>query len=116
MDCSLPGSSVHGDSPGKNTGVGCHALLQGIFLTQGWNLHLMFNSVCPEFLPTLKCWVYLRLWDPVSNISMTQNSDSGGGVGGSSLPRGCYQGLEWWWWWWGYYVKAKHDDSCWSDV
>ena len=31
MDCSLPGSS----SPGKNTGVGCHALLQGIFLTQG---------------------------------------------------------------------------------
>ena len=23
MDCSLPGSSVHGDSPGKNTGVGC---------------------------------------------------------------------------------------------
>ena len=22
------------DSPGKNTGVGCHALLQGIFLTQ----------------------------------------------------------------------------------
>ena len=28
MDCSLPGSSVHGDSPGKNTGVGCHFLLQ----------------------------------------------------------------------------------------
>ena len=25
------------DSPGKNTGVGCHALLQGIFLTQGSN-------------------------------------------------------------------------------
>ena len=29
MDCSPPGSSVHGDPPGKNTGVGCHALLQG---------------------------------------------------------------------------------------
>ena len=28
------------DSPGKNTGVGCHALLQGIFLTQGSNLRL----------------------------------------------------------------------------
>ena len=28
MDCSLPGSSVHRDSPGKNTEVGCHALLQ----------------------------------------------------------------------------------------
>ena len=26
------------DSPGKNTGVGCHALLQGIFLTQGSNV------------------------------------------------------------------------------
>ena len=36
-DCSLPGSSVHGDSPGKNTGVGCHALLQEIFPTQGSN-------------------------------------------------------------------------------
>ena len=37
MDCSPPGSSAHGDSPGKNTGVGCHALLQGIFPTQGLN-------------------------------------------------------------------------------
>ena len=38
MDCSPPGSSVHGiDSPGKNIGVGCHTLLQGIFSTQGWN-------------------------------------------------------------------------------
>ena len=26
---ALQGSSVHGDSPGKNTGVGCHVLLQG---------------------------------------------------------------------------------------
>ena len=37
MDCNLSGSSVHGDSPSKNTGVGCHALLQGIFPTQGSN-------------------------------------------------------------------------------
>ena len=29
------------DSPGKNTGVGCHFLLQGIFLTQGLNLNLL---------------------------------------------------------------------------
>ena len=35
-DCSPPGSSVHGGSPDKNTGVGCHALLLGIFPTQGW--------------------------------------------------------------------------------
>ena len=37
MDCSPPGSSVHGDSPGKNAGVGCHSFLQGIFPTQGLN-------------------------------------------------------------------------------
>ena len=41
VDCSLPGSSVHGDSPGRNTGVGCHFLLQRIFSTQGLNLHLL---------------------------------------------------------------------------
>ena len=28
-------------SPGKNTEVGCHALLRGIFPTQGSNLHLL---------------------------------------------------------------------------
>ena len=33
-DYSPPASSVHWDSPGKNIGVGCHALLQGIFPTQ----------------------------------------------------------------------------------
>ena len=38
MDCSPPGPSVHGmDSLGKNTGVDCHALLQGILPTQGLN-------------------------------------------------------------------------------
>ena len=41
MDCRLSGSSVHGDSPGKNTGVGYHALLQGTVPTQGWNPGLL---------------------------------------------------------------------------
>ena len=42
MDCSPPGSSVHGiDFPGKNTGVGCHFLLQEIFPTQGLNQALL---------------------------------------------------------------------------
>ena len=41
MDCNPPGTSVHGDSPGKNTGVGCHALLQGIFPTLGSNSALL---------------------------------------------------------------------------
>ena len=37
IDCSPPGSFVHGDSPGQNTGVGSHSLLQEIFPTQGSN-------------------------------------------------------------------------------
>ena len=46
MDCSLTGSPVHGilrpwDPPGKNTRVGCRFLLQGIFSTQGSNVHLL---------------------------------------------------------------------------
>ena len=42
MDCSPPGSSVHVDSPGKNTGVDCRALLQG-------NLpNPVVNTVSPE--------------------------------------------------------------------
>ena len=41
MHCSLPGSSVHMDSPNKNTRVGCRVLLQGIFLTQGSNPSLL---------------------------------------------------------------------------
>ena len=31
------------DSPGKNTGVGSHSLLQGIFSAQGLNQHLQLN-------------------------------------------------------------------------
>ena len=40
MDCSLPGSSIHGKFHGCGIGVGCHFLLQGIFPTQGLNLGL----------------------------------------------------------------------------
>ena len=39
MDCSPPGS--FSPFPGKNAGVGCHFLLQGILLTQGSNLCLL---------------------------------------------------------------------------
>ena len=37
MDSSMPGSPVLGDSPGKNTRVDFHDLLQGIFQPTGWN-------------------------------------------------------------------------------
>ena len=62
MDCSPPGSSVHGDSTGKNTGVGCHALLQGILPTQGSNPGLphgeqIFYSLCHQGSPRILVWV-----------------------------------------------------------
>ena len=41
MDCGLPGSSVLGIFPGKNTAMDCHFLLQGIFPTQGSNPSLL---------------------------------------------------------------------------
>ena len=41
MECSSPGSSLHGIFPGKNTGVGCHFLLQGVFPIQVLNLGLL---------------------------------------------------------------------------
>ena len=50
MDCSPAGSFVLGDSPGKNTGVGCHALLLGIFLTQELIPHLRRLLHCRQVL------------------------------------------------------------------
>ena len=41
------------DSPGKNTGAGCHFLLQGLFPTQGSNLHLLRLLYCRHIL---YCW------------------------------------------------------------
>ena len=41
IDCSPPGFSAHGKFPGKNTGAGCHFLLQGIFPTQRLNPRLL---------------------------------------------------------------------------
>ena len=43
--CKLPVACVH-ESPGKNTGMGCHAFLQGIFPTQGSNPHLLRSLHC----------------------------------------------------------------------
>ena len=56
MDCSSPGSSVHGDSPGKNTEVGCCALLQGIFPTQGSNPRLMSPALAGGLFTASATW------------------------------------------------------------
>ena len=62
VDCSPPGFSVHGDSPGKNTRVDCHALLQGIFPTQGSNpvlLHCrwILYQLSHKGIPRILEWV-----------------------------------------------------------
>ena len=56
MDCSPPVSAVHVDSPGKNIGVGCHSLLQGIFPTQGSNPYLMSLALAVRLLTTSANW------------------------------------------------------------
>ena len=51
------------DSPGRNTGVGCHALLQGIFPTQGSNLHLLnLTALAGGFFTTVTTWEALRYY------------------------------------------------------
>ena len=52
MDCSSPGSSVHWDSPGHSIGVGCHALLQGIFPTGIQPASLMSPALSGGFFAT----------------------------------------------------------------
>ena len=44
------------NSPGKNTRVGCHALLQGTFPTQGSNSHLLFLALAGRFFITSATW------------------------------------------------------------
>ena len=57
MDYSPPGSSVLGISPGKDTGVGCHALLQGICPTQELNLQSPVSSALTVgFFTTSATW------------------------------------------------------------
>ena len=52
------------DSPGKNAGVGCHFLPQGIFLTQGLNLDLL---QCRQILYHLSLWESPSLWESSSH-------------------------------------------------
>ena len=50
MDCGPPGSSVHGGSPGKNTGVDCHAPLKRVGLYNG--LHAP-HQICIRVLKVI---------------------------------------------------------------
>ena len=61
-DCGQPGSSVHGIFPGKNTGVGCPLLLQGIFSTQGLNPHLFRLLTMLSYLKRLSFTECTCVW------------------------------------------------------
>ena len=79
MDCSPPGCSVYGDSPGKYARMGCQAFLQGIFPTQGsnpglphlwWTLSLSQGQAvhwyhlvtyCKRHLQIFHIWIKLHL-------------------------------------------------------
>ena len=90
IDCSPPGSSVHGDSPGENTGVGCHALLSsqprdqaqvsciaGRFLTV-CSLARSLASVAPVVSNSAKPKnTGVGSLSPVQGIFLTQKSNPG---------------------------------------
>ena len=70
-DCSLPGSSFHGNFLSKNTGVDCHFLLQEIFPILGSNLHLLHLQVdslplrhrgSPQYVLISYLFLYIIVW------------------------------------------------------
>ena len=77
--CSPSGSSVRGDSPGKNTGVGCHALLQGLFPTQVSNPGLPHcrQIVLPTELPRKPKNTGVGSLSLLQRIFLTQESNQG---------------------------------------
>ena len=69
MDLSPPGSSCLWNFPGKDAGVGCHFLLQGLFLTQGLNLSLPcwcmaeIKSILESNYPSINNkYIFLNAW------------------------------------------------------
>ena len=76
LDCSPPGTFVHGDSLGKNTGVDCHALLQGIFPTQRSNPGLPHCRQILYHLSYQGSPIYL-LSPPTETLCTTNFSSSG---------------------------------------
>ena len=59
MDCNPPGSSAHGDSPGKNTGVGCHFLLQCMQVKSESESESEVAQSCPTLLDPIETPLYI---------------------------------------------------------
>jgi len=59
LDCCPAGLLCTWDSPGKNTGVSCHAVFQGIFPAWGSNPHLLQLLHCRQILYSLSHFLYI---------------------------------------------------------
>ena len=95
-DCSPPGSYVHGNSPGKNTGMGCHVLLQGIFPTQRSNpgfLHCrqILYQQCHQGSSRILEWVAYSFSSGSSDPGIKPGSPA---LQADSLPAN-YHGVYW---------------------
>ena len=110
MGCSPPGSSVHGGSPGKNTGVGCHALIQGssqprdrnqISHTAGgfftiWATREAYNEVYfggKQLIEIIYLWFKFRICSEVSNTFVSHVICFGKDWGYRSLIKKKYKKL-----------------------
>ena len=74
MDCSPPGSSVHGDSPGKNTGVCCHVRLRGSSQPRG---QTQFSHRKGDSLPSEPPGKLKNTLSLLQGIFVTQESNQG---------------------------------------
>ena len=80
MDHKPPRLLCPWGSPAKDAEVGCHALLQGIFPTQGWNpgllplMHLQVGSLplTPSVKPQVGTWIPLVL--PMNHIHLSKET------------------------------------------
>ena len=98
MDCGPPGSSVHGIFSSKNTGVGCHFLLQGIFPIQGSNIvpiqRLLCLLYCTESLGKHRPHLGADNSQGMLNATREQNIGYQQTLDGGEVPRGPCLGLE----------------------
>ena len=105
MDCSPPRLLCSWDFPGKNTGMGCHFLLQGILPTQRLNPHLLMSpalggglstpvplgkplylGLAPVTLRLLLSFFSSLLFISFLSSFLYQTTDSGGVVGKEHFP------------------------------
>ena len=83
MDCSLPDSSVHGNSPGKNTGVDCHALLPGY--SQPRN-RTRGSHITDRFLTVWATWEAQGYWSSPGELPDPGTEPKSSALQVNSLP------------------------------